>query len=100
MSPNGQASVRRDRGAWARRHNHALVSLARRVWQDDCTLENAFALICETAAETLEVERVNIWRHDPERAELHCLHNYGRTGARHACERSEIDGGKCGREGH
>ena len=47
MSPRRQASARHDRGAWARRHNHALVSLARRVWQDDCTLEDAFALICE-----------------------------------------------------
>ena len=83
MSPSRQASIRRDRGAWARRHNHALVSLARRVWQDDCALEDAFALICETAAETLEVERVNIWQHDPATGMLHCLHHYERTGTRH-----------------
>ncbi|HRP73424.1 MAG TPA: GAF domain-containing protein, partial [Luteimonas sp.] len=83
MSPNPQASARHDRGAWARRHNHALVSLARRVWQDDCSLDSAFALICETAAETLEVERVNIWQHDPAAGLLHCLHHYQRDGGRH-----------------
>ncbi|WP_202845127.1 putative bifunctional diguanylate cyclase/phosphodiesterase [Luteimonas saliphila] len=83
MSPNRQPNAQGDRGAWARRHNHALVSLARRVWQDDCTLENAFAVICETAAETLEVERVNIWRHDTEARLLHCLHHYERSSGRH-----------------
>jgi len=96
MSPEVQASTQRDRRAWARRHNHALVSLARRVWQDDCGLEDAFALICETAAETLEVERVNIWRHDPDARLLHCLHHYERKGARHRrpCDlQLRVDGG-------
>ena len=78
MSPASQADTQ-DRGAWARRHNHALVSLARRVWQPDCRLERAFALICETAADTLEVERVNIWRWDAASATLHCLHHYERS---------------------
>jgi predicted signal transduction protein with EAL and GGDEF domain len=72
MSPS-QADTQ-ERGAWARRHNHALVALARHVWQEGCTLEHAFALICETAAATLGVERVNIWRLDDARGELHCLH--------------------------
>ena len=84
MSPDVQASVQHDRGTWARRHNQALVSLARRVWQDDCTLEDAFGLICETAAETLEVERVNIWRHDPAAGRLTCLHHYERSRDRHS----------------
>ncbi|MGJ4730370.1 putative bifunctional diguanylate cyclase/phosphodiesterase [Luteimonas sp. SDU101] len=79
MSPDSQAVTPQDRGAWARRHNHALVSLARRVWQDDCTLERAFALICETAAGTLEVERVNIWRWDAASGSLHCLHHFERS---------------------
>ena len=83
MSANRQTDERRDRGAWARRHNHALLSLARRVWQDDCTLDGAFALICETAAETLEVERVNVWRHDAASGALHCLHHYERSSGRH-----------------
>lgn len=71
------------RGAWARRHNHALVSLARRVWERDCTLESAFALISEVAAETLEVERVNIWRYDAASRTLTCVHNYLRSSDRH-----------------
>ncbi len=83
MSLDVQASVQ-DRGVWARRHNQALVSLARRVWQDDCTLERALALICETAAETLEVERVNVWWHDAGAGLLTCQHHYQRSGARHS----------------
>ena len=72
MSPSRADT--QERGAWARRHNHALVALARRVWQDGCTLEHAFTLICETAAATLEVERVNVWRLDHASGQLHCLH--------------------------
>ena len=78
MSPASQADTQ-DRGAWARRHNHALVSLARRVWQDDCSLARAFALICETAAATLGVERVNIWRWDAADGSLRCVHHYERS---------------------
>ena len=72
-----------DRGVWARRYNHALLSLARRVWQRDCTLQGAFAVICETAAETLDIERVNIWVHDRDRGTVTCLHHYQRGGGRH-----------------
>ena len=89
MSPGSQLDTPQDRGAWARRHNHALVSLARRVWQDDCTLERAFALICETAAGTLEVERVNIWRWDPDNGNLHCLHHFQRHGGHRRAGRAD-----------
>jgi predicted signal transduction protein with EAL and GGDEF domain len=78
-----QAGDRRDRGAWARRHNHALVALARRVWRDDCTLQTALAAICETAADTLEVERVNIWRIGEGEHTLDCLHHYQRSAGEH-----------------
>lgn len=77
-----QATNRREDGAWARRHNHALVALARQVWHENCSLASAYAVICETAAETLEVERVNIWRCDGPDA-LRCVHSYERTGRRH-----------------
>ena len=83
MAANRHMDGRRDRGAWARRHNHALVSLARRVWQDGCTLETAIAMICETAAETLEVERVNVWRHDAATGTLHCLHHFQGSSGQH-----------------
>jgi len=79
--PNMQAD-RNAAGAWARRHNHALVALARQVWHRDCSLASAYATICEIAADTLEVERVNIWRCDGPDA-LHCVHAYERSRRRH-----------------
>lgn len=82
MSNMQQATNRHEDGAWARRHNHALVALARQVWHEGCSLASAYAAICETAAETLEVERVNIWRCDGADA-LHCVHSYERAGRRH-----------------
>ncbi len=72
-----------DRGALARRHNHALVAMGRRVWSEDCTLESAIALICEIAADTLEIERVNVWRCDHGRGRMHCIHAYERSLRRH-----------------
>lgn len=72
-----------ERGARARRYNHALVALARRVWSEDCTLETAIAQLCQVAAETLEVERVNVWRANPDDNTLCCIHAYVRSGDRH-----------------
>lgn len=69
-------SKQQERGARARRHNHALVALGRRVWHEDCTFDTAIAEICEVAADTLEVERVNIWRVDAAVHRLHCVHAY------------------------
>lgn len=72
-----------DRGTRARRHNHALVALGRRVWHEDCTFETAIAAICEVAADTLEIERVNLWRCETETALLRCIHSYERGAQRH-----------------
>jgi EAL domain-containing protein (putative c-di-GMP-specific phosphodiesterase class I)/GAF domain-containing protein len=72
-----------ERGARARRYNHALVALGRRVWHEDCTYESALAEICEVAAEILDVDRVNVWRFDPEHKKLYCVHAYERYGGRH-----------------
>ncbi len=72
-----------ERGARARRHNHALVALGRRVWHEDCTFESAVAEICEVAAETLGVERVNVWRVDAAIHRLHCVHAYVRSTGTH-----------------
>lgn len=69
-------------GSRARRHNQALVALARQVWTGHSTLETALARICEVAADALEVERVNVWRLHPAHGVLRCLHAYDRrTGA-------------------
>src|SRR5690606_28142283 len=78
-----QATLREERGSQARRHNHALVALARQVWSDDCPLDTALGTICETAAEVLDVERVNIWRLQPGRRRLRCVHAYERATGRH-----------------
>ncbi len=72
-----------ERGALARRYNHALVALGRRVWHHDCTFETALAEICKVAAETLNVERVNVWRIDPDQQVLNCLHAYEYVTDRH-----------------
>ncbi len=72
-----------ERGARARRHNHALVALGRRVWHEDCTFESAVAEICEVAAETLGVERVNVWRVDTAIHRLQCIHAYARSTGMH-----------------
>ena len=73
-----------ERGARARRHNHALVALGRRVWHDDCTFESAVAEICEVAAETLGAERVNVWRVDAANHRLQCIHAYVRSTGTHS----------------
>ena len=83
MTPNAGNPRHAERSARALRHNHALVALARRVWSDDCTLQTAIGLICQVAADTLEVERVNVWRRDPAGTRLHCVHAYLRGEDRH-----------------
>ncbi len=72
-----------ERSVRARRHNHALVALGRRVWHEDCTFETAIAEICEVAANTLEVERVNVWRVDATHQQLRCVHAYTRSSDAH-----------------
>ena len=83
MTANAGHPRHAERSARALRHNHALVTLARRVWSEDCTLHTAIALICQVAAETLEVERVNVWRVDHDRSRLRCVHAYLRSEDRH-----------------
>ncbi len=83
MSASAESQRQLERGARAPRHNHALVALGRRVWNEDCTFEIAVAEICEVAAETLEVERVNIWRADAASQRLHCIHAYVRSAGAH-----------------
>jgi EAL domain-containing protein (putative c-di-GMP-specific phosphodiesterase class I)/GGDEF domain-containing protein len=83
MAAGAGSPRQHDRGAQARRHNHALVAMGRRVWSEDCTLESAIALICEIAAETLELERVNVWRCDHANRQLRCIHAYERSRRRH-----------------
>ncbi|MBJ6985518.1 sensor domain-containing phosphodiesterase [Luteimonas sp. MC1750] len=77
------AAVPPDVGNSARRHNQALVALARQCWTGLQSLEWALARICETAAEVLEVDRVNVWRLHPAHGVLRCIHAYDRHGGAH-----------------
>lgn len=71
-----------DEGRRARSHNQALVALARELWTAHGTLDSALARICEVAADTLDVDRVNIWRLHRDHGVLRCIHAYDRrTGA-------------------
>src|SRR5688572_12884612 len=58
------------------RYTRALVELTRAVWHPDCTLKDAFAVICTTAARAMRVERVNIWRLVPKPLRLECVYAY------------------------
>jgi len=66
------------------RYTRALVELARAVWHPDCTLRNAFAVICETSANAMQLERVNVWRLVPHPLRLECVHAYTRSTGEHA----------------
>lgn len=79
MSASARNPKYLERGARARRHNHALVALGRRVWHEDCTFETAISEICEVAADTLELERVNVWRVEASTQQLRCVHAYTRS---------------------
>ena len=83
MSASARNPKYLERGARARRHNHALVALGRRVWHEDCTFETAIAEICEVAADTLELERVNVWRVEAETQKLRCVHAYVHSAQMH-----------------
>ena len=72
-----------DDGGSARRHNQALVALARQCWTGEQRLEWALARICETAADVLEVDRVNVWRLHPAHGVLRCIHAYDRRAGTH-----------------
>lgn len=66
------------------RYTRALVDLTRAVWRPDCTLQDALAMICETAAHALQVERVNVWRLLSDPLRLQCVHAYARATGEHA----------------
>jgi EAL domain-containing protein (putative c-di-GMP-specific phosphodiesterase class I)/GGDEF domain-containing protein len=65
------------------RYTRALVELTRACWHPECTLQDAFAVICQTAAHAMQVERVNIWRLQPQPLRLECVHAYTLSSAEH-----------------
>ena len=66
------------------RYTRALVDLTRAVWRPDCTLQDALAVICETGARALQVERANVWRLRPDPLRLDCIHAYNLATGEHA----------------
>ena len=66
------------------RFTRALMALTRAIWHPDCSFESALALICETAAEALRVERVNAWHYDRGAQRLRCIHAYSASTRAHA----------------
>ena len=85
--------VRRDGDGPSRSERYArtLVALTRVVWHQDCTLDDALAMICSTAAETLDVPRVNVWQYDAEHGELRCLHDYDHAARLHVTSADALE---------
>jgi two-component system, sensor histidine kinase and response regulator len=63
----------------------ALTALTARHADPDDTFEDRLRGILEVAAETLQVERVSMWRFDAARIGIDCVGLYRLTGARHEC---------------
>jgi two-component system, sensor histidine kinase and response regulator len=61
----------------------ALTSLTARHADPNDTFEDRLRGILEVAAETLQVERVSMWRFDADRAAIDCVGLYRRSAARH-----------------
>ena len=60
------------------------MALTRAIWHPDCTFDSALALICETAADALRVERVNAWHYDRDAQRLRCIHAFSASTRAHA----------------
>lgn len=65
------------RDARMRRHTRALMQLAQRLWKSGGGLQAALTAITETAAQVLDVERVNVWQLEAD-GQLRCIHGYQR----------------------
>lgn len=66
------------------RFTRALVALTRAVWHPDCSFDSALALICETAADALRVDRVNVWHYERDARRLRCIHDFAARERAHA----------------
>lgn len=67
-----------------RRQQAALLELVTHDWLRDAPLADALARLCVTAATTLEVSRVGIWRYDASGQAMHCLELYDRDRNEHS----------------
>jgi len=83
-APHSAAHAEQVEPTTSERFTRALVDLTRAVWHPGCTFDTAIGLICETAARTLQVERVNVWHYDRDGQLLRCLHAYSAPDGAHA----------------
>jgi signal transduction histidine kinase/CheY-like chemotaxis protein len=67
-----------------RRHQAAVVTLARRPMAHGSDATVALGEVCRVAATTLHVERASIWLLNEERTEMRCLSLYELTDDRHS----------------
>jgi diguanylate cyclase (GGDEF)-like protein/PAS domain S-box-containing protein len=74
----------RDTERRLRRQNSVLVELARRPSIHSGNLAEALRDIAQSAAETLEVERVGVWFFTPDRQGIRCVDLYERTSGLHS----------------
>ncbi len=75
------------------RQRSALIQLATSAPpKDEPSLNRAFQQLTEVASRTLDVERVSIWRYNPERTGIYCLDLYERGANCHSA-RAEIAAG-------
>ncbi len=71
----------------AQQHHSALIRLATHPALTEGQLEQALQVIAETAAETMEVERVNIWRHSSDGRQVRCVETFEYFGAERVRDR-------------
>ncbi len=76
-----------------RKQNAALVKLAKRKTNDSGDINAAIAEITETAARTLDVERVSVWLYSDGRAKITCADLFEKSQKRHSsgCELKDAD---------
>ncbi len=78
------AQTLRDSERRLRRHNAALAALARRLQDARKDVWSIVRDVTETAARTLDVERVGVWLFDDQRRVLRCVDLYQLSTGRHS----------------
>jgi PAS domain S-box-containing protein len=62
----------------------AITALGHAIGREGCPIDMAMRHICESAANTIRVERASVWRLSNEGKELRCLNLFERTSGRHS----------------
>jgi len=65
-------------------HNQVLMRLAKSKSRGGGDLESSLRKVTEAAANTLGVERVNVWLYDEGRTKIRCIDHYDRSSGEHS----------------